>query len=130
MEKTNIESGKTAYASSLARTGKRLIRLFAAALLLCAAMGRAAAEYSLPIDLSCGCPPDPAGFGEGWVKMLELNPAIAPAGSIQMRFIRFSVVLILPQDTAAHSFLSLIAVFSFRTAYRRQIIFDLSYMIP
>ena len=29
-------------------------------------MGRAAAEYSLPIDLSGGCPPDPAGFGEGW----------------------------------------------------------------
>lgn len=50
----------------MARSGKRLVRLLSAALFLCVLMGTAAAEYTLPIDLTGGCPLNARYFGKGW----------------------------------------------------------------
>ena len=50
----------------MARSGKRLVRLLSAALFLCVLMGVAAAEYTLPIDLTGGCPLNARYFGKGW----------------------------------------------------------------
>ena len=50
----------------MARSGKRLIRLLSAALLVCALTGTAMAEYTLPINLTGGKPLNAKYFGKGW----------------------------------------------------------------
>ena len=50
----------------MARIRKLLLRLLSAALLVCAMTGTAAAEYTLPIDLTGGKPLNAKYFGKGW----------------------------------------------------------------